>query len=65
LRSLKSEGYDVRTVYGIEDAVKIAVENQRQMMLFLWQLVLKQLLLQLLQQFLVIHLKILAILCLS
>ena len=27
LRSIKAEGYDVRTVYGIEDAVEIAIKN--------------------------------------
>jgi len=35
LRSMKSEGCDVRMVYGIEDAVKIAVENPERGVVFM------------------------------
>ncbi len=35
LRSLKSQGFDVRTVYGIEDAVKIATENPSKDVVFM------------------------------
>jgi len=53
LQSIKTEGWDVRTVYGIEDAIHIAEENEdkdvvfmaRIKTLFLWPSVLKQLLL--------------------
>jgi len=35
LQSMKTEGYDVRTVYGIEDAVKIAKENKYKDVVFM------------------------------
>ena len=35
LRSIKGEGYDVRTVYGIEDAVKMARENPEKEIVFM------------------------------
>ncbi len=35
LVSMKAEGYDVRTVYGIEDAVKIAYENPSKDVVFM------------------------------
>ncbi len=35
LRSMKAEGCDVRTVYGIEDAVKIALENKEKEVVFI------------------------------
>jgi len=35
LRSIKAEGFDVRTVYGIEDAVKMAVENPDKEVVFM------------------------------
>ena len=35
LRSIKGEGYDIRTVYGIEDAVKMAVENPEKEIIFM------------------------------
>jgi hydrogenase expression/formation protein HypD len=35
LRSIKAEGHDVRTVYGIEDAVKIAKENPNNNIVFI------------------------------
>ena len=35
LRSIKGEGFDVRTVYGIEDAVKMAVENPSEEIVFM------------------------------
>jgi len=35
LRDIKSEGYDVRTVYGIEDAVKIAEKNKEKDVVFM------------------------------
>ena len=35
LQSMKTEGYDVRTVYGIEDAVKIAEENKDKEVIFM------------------------------
>jgi len=35
LRSIKAEGYDVRTVYGIEDSVKIAVDNPDKEVVFM------------------------------
>ena len=35
LRSMKTEGYDVRTVYGIEDAVEIAKKNTSKEVVFM------------------------------
>jgi len=35
LRSIKSEGYDVRTVYGIEDSVEIAINNPDKEIVFM------------------------------
>lgn len=35
LRSIKADGYDVRTVYGIEDSVKIAEENKNKEVVFM------------------------------
>jgi len=35
LRSIKADGFDVRTVYGIEDAVKIAEENKDKEVVFM------------------------------
>ena len=35
LRSMKAEGHDVRTVYGIEDAVEIAVKNPDKEVVFM------------------------------
>jgi len=35
LRTMQTDGYDIRTVYGIEDAVKIAKENKKKDIVFI------------------------------
>ena len=35
LRSIKAEGHDIRTVYGIEDAVNLAIKNKDKQVIFM------------------------------